>query len=181
MTVEAVFVLPVILIVILCLMYMTLILHDKVVLQSVAEEALVRFNQLCHQPSDVLSSEINYDKLLDVSLLGEDNEKHREELMYFINQEVKGKLFICQVNMIDIDITEDSCQIDIEADSKISFSLALEYIKGGKKIFVSQNRDSHHPEEFARKAEVITGTITQVKGADCITEFLSKVGDFLGK
>ncbi len=181
MTVEAVLVLPVILIVILCLMYMTLILHDKAVLQSVAEEALVRCNQLCHQPSDVLSSEIYYDRLLDVNLLGEDNEKHREELKYFIDQEVKGKLLICQVNMIEIDIAKDSCQIDIEADSKISLPMVLEYIKKGKKVYVSQSRDNHHPEDFARKAEVTMGTITQVKGADCITEFLSKVDDFLGK
>ncbi len=180
-TVEAVFIVPTILVVIFSLMYMSLILHDKVVLQTVADEALVRSNQLCHQPSDVLSSEIHYSRLLDTNLLGEKADKHKEELIYYIDQEVKGKLLICDISNITIDLQEDFCQIDIEAVSRISLPMILKYSKNNNQVSVSQQRDFHHPENFARKAEVVLDTVTQIKGMDRIKEFLSKVGDFLNK
>ncbi len=180
-TVETVFVFPIIFVVILTLMYMSLIMHDKVVLQSVAEEALVRSNQLCHQPSDVLSSSIQYNKLLDTSLLGESEDKHKGELAYYISQELEGKLFICEISNIQIHLQEDYCQIAIEADCKVSLPMVIEYIKDCRQISVSQQRSYHLPESFARKAEVILGTVSQVKGVERITQFLNKVGAFLGK
>ena len=180
-TVETSFVLPIIFVVILSLMYLSLIMHDKVVLQSVVEEAMVRSNQLCHQPSDVLSSEIHYSKLLDINLLGESKDKHKEELTYFINQELAGKLFICEVSNIEISLKEEYCQIDLTADSKISLPIVMQYIGDSSQVSVVRQRSYHHPESFSRKAEVILGTVSQVKGWDGVSEFLNKVGDFLGK
>ncbi len=180
-SVEAVFVMPVILTVIYCLMYMALILHDRVVLQSVVEEALVRCNQLCHQPSDVLTSEIHYGELLNVSLLGESEEKHQEELQYFINQELTEKLYISDIRSINIDLQDDSCSITIEADSRISLPLVGQMLAGNKSIVVIEQRDYHNPEQFARLAENILGTAKQIKGADKITGFLHKVSGYLGK
>ena len=180
-TVEATFVLPVILVVIFSLLYMSLILHDKVVLQTIAQEALVRSNQLCHQPSDVLSSEIYYSKLLDTSLLGEQADKHKEELEYYISQEAVRKLFVCEISKIQIELNDESCQIQIEANSKISLSMVLKYINTNNQVSVSQERSFHQPENFARKAEVILGTVEQVKGMDRIKQFLSKVDKFLDK
>ena len=179
-TVEAVFILPLVLAVIFSLMYMSLILHDKMVLQSVAEEALVRCNQICHQPSDVLSSEIHYSKLLDVSLLGENKEKHKEELTYYINQEIKNKLFICEVSNIQIDIQDDYCQIDIQAVSLIGLPMVSRFIGDSQQVVVSEQKSYHNPENFARLSDVILGTVKQIKGAARITEFLNKIGNFLG-
>lgn len=180
-TVEATFILPVLLIIIFTLMYMTLILHDKVVLQGVAEEALVRCNQLCHQPSDVLSSEIHYNQLLDVSLMGESNEKHKEELMYFINKELGGRLLVCTLTDIQINLTEGVCQITITAKSKISLPMVWKYIPHNKQFAVKQKRALHHPESFARKAEALIDTASKLKGMDQVTELLNKVGKFLDK
>ncbi len=180
-TVETVFVFPIIFVVILTLMYMSLIMHDKVILQSVAEEALVRSNQLCHQPSDVLNSLIQYNNLLDTNLLGESKDKHKGELVYYISQELEGKLFICEIGNIQVHLNEDYCQIAIEADCKVSLPMVIKCIKDCSQISVSQQRSYHLPESFARKVEVTLGTVSQIKGVERITEFLNKVGDFLGK
>lgn len=181
LTVEAVFVMPVVFTVIYCLMYISLILHDKVVLQSVTEEALVRCNQLCHQPSDVLTSEIHYSRLLDVSLLGESEEKHQQELSYYIKQELSGKLYICEVRNIDIVLDDDSCQITIDAHSRISLPLVGKMLGNNQSVAVAEQRDFHNPQQFARVAENVLGTVTQIKGADKVTSFLEKVNGYLGK
>lgn len=180
-TVEATLVMPVILMVIFSLMYMSLLLHDKVVLQSVAEEALVRCNQICQRPSDIMSSQIYYSRFLDTSLLGEEKEKHKNELEYYINQTVKGKLVLCEVSSINIVIEEDYCQVELSADSKIHLPMVLQAIGENKQINVAEERNYHNPGNFTRQADVILGTVKQIKGMDRILEFLQKINDFLGK
>lgn len=180
-TVEAALVMPVIFMVIFSLMYMSLILHDKVVLQSVAEEALVRCNQICQKPSDIMSSQIYYNRLLDVSLLGSEKEKHKDEVAYYIQQALKRTLVLCEMGSMNIVIEEDYCQVEITADSKIHLPMVLKAVGKNTQIKVEEERKYHNPGNFARQTEAIMGTVEQIKGMDRILEFLQKVNDFLGK
>ena len=149
-TVEAAFVVPIILGIIFSMIYMLFVLHDKVILHE-----NIRYNVICIDESDG-----NYKKTSDkkTSFEKKSNNKNlsKKDSKEFLNNKIMTKksvsrnLRIFKVKKLKCDVGKMYIKTEVEAISKINIPVIGYFMRKTKKIYIKTKYLKVKPETMMR-------------------------------
>lgn len=177
-TVEAVFIFPIILFIILAFIYFAFYLHDRMVINTVMNEANERLNQSVKQPTDYTSGAIYYDKMTSRTLLCRYNGDYSVEIeaaKKYIKEQLSKKLMIGKVRNIEITKNKHSIATKVAAESQISLLPSRVYLSKYQKSVSIAQCEVNNASEYVRAADVSLDVLSQTKGFDKIVKVIDKI------
>ncbi len=155
-TVEASFIIPIVIFVVMGLIYFTFYLHDKVRLEEVLEKALGQGNLIVINRSKIDGISFSYDTINEDGNWGyfRNTYKDREkDLLEYLNREIESKFFFLKREAISCEVNSFSIHIEIKMRGMISLN-PLQYLwKQKNQITLERKRMLHNPEEILRVYE----------------------------
>ena len=181
-TVETVFIFPIILFIIIAFMVFTMHLHDRMVINCVMNEACERFNQTVKQPTNYETGVICYGKMTDKSLLAKYTGDYGVELRD-METYVKEHLSSCMMLSTIMDVTAEKgindVTVTVKARNRIPLAPLLSYLKDIQKCSYKVQGGIYNPSEYARAADVSLDVISQTGAYDKIQKMFNKIDNAL--
>lgn len=181
-TVEAAFIFPSVLFIIIALIYMGFYMHDKAKINSDINETLLKGKNLVLYEADINTGLIDYDAYLNRGILYslEGNmEDYKTEISDYINKSLDNGLFIASINQVEVNVTYSSLSVEINASMKFPFLEIKKYFTGtGTQIILDRSLEVNSTPEFIRIFDVFSGVVDKMP---LIDETLQKLQEILGK
>lgn len=152
-TVEAVLLVPVVVMVMIALMFSSFYLHDRVVCQTVLEKHAQRQERIRKHPVDVEKGSVQYDKLTDSVILGDIivTKEEKEALSGRIQEELTKRLWIGTVQNVSCEISGISVKANAVITTRLPMKGLMNYLGGLKeKVTFTVKAPIHNPEELVR-------------------------------
>lgn len=177
-TVEAAFVMPIVLLTVFALIYLSFYLHDINRIQSVMDLAIHKAGLTVKHEADIATGRTSYNNINDRGvfflLLGS-TAKEEEQIKNYLGQKLTTGLFLTKVRGIDVDVGKSKLSILVKTETKVSLpGIKFLFFPVSKKVLESEY-PVHNPAEAIRCMEVILKTGSQVKGVDKLKEKLDKI------
>jgi hypothetical protein len=179
-TVEAAFVMPIVILIIFALIYLAFYLHDINKVQGVADLTLHKAALTVKHEADIATGEVTYEDINDrgifYMLLG-NTEKEEEEITELCEQELSQGLFLVKIRSIKVEAGNFNISIAVETAAEITLPglSHLFYVFPDKTI--TGEHVVHNPAETVRCTEVILETASDIKGVD---ELKKKIENMIG-
>lgn len=172
-TIEAVFVLPVVLLTIVSIIYISFYLHDYNRMQGIADRVLHKaiFN-LKHE-SDFGTGKVYYEKIKDEGVFYQfvDNSdiKTKEIEIYLISN-LSDVLFATRIVNVEVNVSKLKTSIKVEGEFQIPIKGLLQVFSSKRDLIVKVSSSNHNPAESVRISEVILDSGSKIKGAEELKE-----------
>lgn len=164
---EAAFILPTVLFIIVGLIYLGFYLHDKNKIQLIINEALIKARNHVQNETDVITGTIDYKTLMGRSILYslDHNSDDRETTIYnFISNGLNRRLFIAALDTVTVNITHYNIEIQVISYMKFPFlGIKKLFSSSGIKVVQTNKSEIHYTTEFIRTFEVFSGVLDKVE------------------
>lgn len=177
-TVEAVFVFPIVFFIILAIIFFTMYLHDRTIIGCVMNEACERFGQTVKQPTDYESGVIYYDKMTEKSLLAKYTESYSKEISSMedaIRNTLKKRMMLSEVMDVQAKKGINDITLTVKTKNTIPFLHALVYLAGIQTCTYEVKGGIYNPSEYARAAGVSLDVLSQTAAYDKVQEIVDKI------
>ncbi|HHU73820.1 MAG TPA: pilus assembly protein [Clostridiales bacterium] len=175
-TVEAAFIMPLIILVIFSIVYLSFYLHDYCKLQGTVDLVLHKAIFSAKHKGKLDTGEVDYENInnrgIFYPILGDKGEME-EQIREYMNLELAKGLFLYQINHINVEVGTLSIQISLEGKTRVSLP-GLLHIKAAQPILEKQFY-IHNPGESIRISEVLLTTAERIKGLESIKKGLEKI------
>ncbi len=180
-TVEAAFVMPIVILTVFALLYLSFYLHDLCRIQGAVDITLHKAGLIMKHESELETAEIDYEHIKDQEIFDlwqEDSKDEEQELEAYLQRELSKGLFLTKV--ADIEATVESTKLSISSriNTPISIPWVRELMASNSHKVISGEYPLHDPAETIRVCEVILDTASQIKGVD---ELKNKIEVFFRK
>ena len=155
MTVEAAFIIPMILFIIFSLMYLTFHLHDKVRLETVIEQAL---GKDCEEDWEYENGSYK---------------EQEEERIKYLEKELETGFFLLEKNQVSCEINGFSVKIKIVMKENVSLNPVKKLGSGEGLVILERERILHNPEEVLRVYEGLKIVLNYVEDARFVKNYLA--------
>ncbi len=179
-TVEAVFLMPMITVIVFLLILVAMFLRDVSVARSIAYEALLEGRQLVE--CDVIpgTDDTMYERTLQNGIfsriLRDTYEEDAGVTTSYFGKNLVNRLWIGEFRNVDVDVTESKIQVTVSVVASGPFAGLWEWIPGG---FFSEEivfeEDWHDVSEKTRIYTAVVRTGLRIKGADAVISGLRKL------
>lgn len=178
-TVEAAFVMPMIIFIVIALIYMSFYMHDKSRIQSILDTAITQSSLMIKHEMDSTNREIDYEHIdargIYYPVIGS-VEKERNAIIEMVKAQLSSGLFIANIENITVEADHLDIQIKVCARMKISILKVKEFFYGsGTQVTITSRGRVHYPAEFVRRFDVVEGVAHDIKGYDEIILKLQKI------
>ena len=156
MTVEASFVIPMVIFVIFALMYQAFHLHDRVRMETVMERALGKGDFLVSQRGGEKGSSYEYENINEKGNWGyfqSDYKELEEEVGNYLKEELERGFYTFQIERCICKIDGFTLQIKIIMRKTISFHPIKNFLGEASYVILERKRVLHSPEELLRVRE----------------------------
>lgn len=164
---EAAFILPTVLFIIIGLIYLGFYLHDRNKIQLVINESLINARNYVQNETDVITGTIDYTTLIGRNILYslEVNFEDKETIIYnYISNKLRGRLFIAAPESVTINITHYNINIQVISFMEFPFlGIKKLFTSSGIKIVQTNKSEIHYTTEFIRIFDVFSGVLDQVE------------------
>lgn len=176
-TLEAMFVFPVVFFLVITLCYMTFYLNDYVRLQGIIENYAVE-EGMCIKDSDELLVAPSYKerKSRGISYMFGDLKKQQNSLALALEKSIENEKIIGKLEQVTVKIS--GAKIDVTVEMSIDVGIPQVHTNmGGSPFRYSMNTTVwiHNPEEFLRAYTKLKDTWESTKGDKLIKEKLSEI------
>lgn len=177
-TVEAAFVMPIVILAIFALLYLSLYLHDICRIQSVMDLALNKVGMTVKQESDFKTGRVHYEKIGKrntfqlFSGIGEEEEKQIES---YLQEDISKGLFLMKIKAIDVKADQFKIKINIETNTKVTLPGISGLFRQFDNTVVAGEYPVHNPPETIRCTQVILETGSGIKGVDQVKEKIEAI------
>lgn len=177
-TVEASFVMPIVIVTIFALVYLSFFVHDRCRLQGVVDKVLHKATLTIKHEADIRTGVINYEEINDrgvfYSLLGNRQYENRK-LENYLQQELKGGLFLLEATSVNAEVDVFRITIEVKATSNLTLLFFQSIWKQFFYTKVISSAPIHNPADTIRYTEVILDTGSSIKGVDDLKEMLENL------
>lgn len=177
-TVEASYLLPIVIFTIFSFLYLAFFLHDRGILQGITDEAVHKATIMFKQEVSLQTGEIRYERIGDrdifYGVLG-DRLKEEKDLNQYLSEKFKGKLLLYRISSIDTAVTNKNITVKVEAKAKVEFPFLRRLMNPFQSIAIVEEGRLHNPAEMVRLSEVILDTGSNIKGFEELRESLEKL------
>ena len=175
-SVEAVFLVPFIIFVIMALFYLAFYIYDRAVIQSTLDRMVIREGQqLCH-PTDINTGAVRYDMINQRSLFysinynkGAENQK----IQSYIKKELKNKLSITTISKIEGNMNQGNIEASVRGSINIPFLPAKKYLMDLLHYQVNIKSKVYNPTKFSWIADGILDAVDDTAVYNCVRKYLN--------
>ncbi|HHT88107.1 MAG TPA: pilus assembly protein [Clostridiales bacterium] len=173
-TIEAVFIMPVVLFIIVFIIYLSFFLHDYCRIKGTVDMVLYKAAINLKHESDIETGKINYDEInkgLINQILEKPNTKEREIEDYISRQLSKG---LIASRITDVHASKGISRLTLKVEAEFMFPLkGWQWLTAiDNNLVVKAGSVYHHPANTIRISEVILDTGSKIKGYDKIKEII---------
>ncbi|NLK28226.1 MAG: pilus assembly protein [Clostridiales bacterium] len=176
-TVEAALVMPMVILIIFSIFYLTFYLHDRNRIQSSIDRALYRAGFMTKHKSNMFTGEIYYENINDrtvlYSLVGDTGEIEND-IRRYVQDSLSSGLFLSKVREVEVEVGKFSITIQIKVQTDDRIPLMKFFQPKGYERMKSKFQ-VHDPAEAIRISEVILDTGGKVKGVKELKEKLDQL------
>jgi hypothetical protein len=175
-TVEAALLFPCILIFIIGLLYLGFYMHDKVKLQSVLNNTMVKARALILNEADMNTGLMDYEEYKKRGifyLLNNNMTSKEEEIKTYFEKEIENGLFISDIKSVHV--TASQSKVSIKADAHMEFPLIdiqELFVTSGLMFRMEGTFEIHNPMEFIRIFDVFSNTASKAGTVDKVLKDL---------
>jgi len=184
MTVEAAFIVPIVLFIIFALMYLAFNLHDRVRMETVLEKALGKGDYVVAQRSDTDGGAIDYDSLNEKNNWGyfrSGNKQQEEEIRKYIEEELEKGFFILEKEKILCETDGFAVKIEIMMRQKVTLNPVKALLGEEEMIRLKRVKNIHNPEEIIRIFEGLEMVINYEEDAEFAKNYVANTQTTLEK
>ena len=153
MTVEAAFIIPIVIFIIFALMYLAFELHDRVRMETVMERALGKGDFLVSQRGREDGSPFEYEKVNKNGNWGyfrSDYKELEEEIRNYLKEELEKGFYTFQAEKIICEVNGFTVQIKMVMRKRMSFHPIKNFLGESSYVTLERKRVLHSPEELLR-------------------------------
>jgi len=180
-TVEAVFVMPVVLLTVFALIYLAFYLHDRCRIQGIVDQTLHNASVSLKHETDPETGRADYDRIGDRGvyylLLG-DRSESETKFQSYLGKELSGGLWLTRVTRIQADMHRTELEITVGTKTEIAIPWINSFFASFSKDEIRGEATIHDPAETIRICEVVLDTGAQIKG---VGKLMEKIDEILGK
>lgn len=183
-TVEAAFVVPIVLFVIVALIYLTFYLHDRVRLEEVVESALRQGNLLVVQRSLLDGKSVDYSKCNELGNWGYWKISYgTEELQIkeYLEGELEQGFFFLSKESVSCEVNGFLIEVKVKMRGKISLNPIQNFWKSEPEVTLKRSIPIHNPEEVLRIYEGLQIIVESTESAEFIKNYMEKFKNFKEK
>lgn len=177
-TVEAVFIIPIVIFVILALCYMTFYMRDKVKIEKLLNQTAEKSSLFIKRQRDFATEEIQYENINSRSLfyIIKNLSKEKIYIEEYLKEQLKQNLLLGELEYLEIEITSMRVQIKTYISIHIGiFYIQKYFTKTGLLLCQEAQVQVYRPEEFVRAYTTINESLSQSNGYRKIKEYLEKI------
>lgn len=180
-TVEAAFVMPIVIVTVFALIYLAFYLHDYCRLQGAMDKVLHKAAISVKHEADIKTGKVAYEAINDRGifyLVFGSTQEDKMQILEYLKQELTGFLFITKINHVVVDVGKLNISMSVEAKASVRLPIFQGLFDRFASISIEEGSSVHNPAETIRFAEVILDTGSEIKG---VKELKGKLEKFLGK
>jgi hypothetical protein len=177
-TIEAVFVMPIVIFSIFTMIYLAFYLHDMNRIQGMLDQTLYKASTYLKHEADLDSGEVYYQKIGDRGvfyLLAGNTEENEREIQKYLQKKLSYGLFITHIAGVKVEIGESKVTTVVEADSKVTMIVVKKIFDPFSHSVMKGEAEIHNPVETIRRLEVILDTGAKIKGVSELKEKLNNI------
>lgn len=180
MTVEAAMVFPIVLFTVFSLVYASLYLHDKVVIQSVMRQVVGTAEIAARYPVNSSLEQISYENINNRGIFFSIHSNYEVENRLYSNQLLKqlsGRLYITDITKCEIELTYSNVKASVRCFIKIPIQSVCLMLGKDKMHYNDEvSIDVFRVTEFVRVFDVFSDVVTDTKVGD---QAISKLQDII--
>jgi len=178
-TVEAAYVMPVVIFVVFAVIYLAFYLHDYCVLQGAVDRTVQRADFYSNQVSDMEAGEIYYEAVnsrgVFYPILGDAFASDMEgPMLRVFEQGLGGRLFLYEVVSLQAEVDQYKIELSVNANRKIHLPIFGKAFYSFEDVSITGRCSTHRPAETVRFMEVVMDTASEIKGVGELKEKLEK-------
>ena len=177
-TVEAAFVMPIVIFTIIALILLSFYLHDTCRVQGIVDKTLNKAGMCVKHEADFASGDIFYERMNDRGvfyLLFGSTEKEKEQMEEYLVKELSEGLFLSHIKAITVDVEKTKIILAVDMDTNITLPFFTSLFQQNKYTQIKGEYPVHDPAEKIRRTEVILDTGSSIKGVDKLKEKFEKI------
>lgn len=177
-TVEASFIMPIVIFTIIALIYMAFYAQDINRIQSSTDISLHKASFALKHSSDLVTGRVFYENIGDrgvfFALL--DNSAQKEEaIKKLMERYLSGKLYMLKEFRVKIVTTNSKLTVVLIAKGTIPLPILKEVFQPYSEIIIYEEYIVHNPAETLRSMEVILDTGLKIKGVNALQKKLKEL------
>jgi hypothetical protein len=176
-TVEAAFVMPIVILTVFALIYLAFYLHDYNRIQGIVDLVIHKAGITIKHDADIATGRISYEDINDRGVfytLTGDLPVEESKIGKLLDQELSKGLFITHIIKAEVEAGKLDIKINVLAKTHIGLPLFQNAFNKLLNINVESTYPVHNPAETVRACEVILDTGSKIKGADKLKDVLEK-------
>jgi len=178
LTVEAAYILPIIIFTIFALIYLAFYLQDMCRIQGMLDKTLIKAGFAVKHEADIATGEVAYDRINDRGvfyLAVGSTEKEEKQIQKYLQQELAEKLFLSNIKSVKVEVGKFKITLAVEANTKVSLPGIRYLFDRFSYTEITGEYPIHNPAETIRRAEVVLDTGSKIKGVDELKERLERI------
>lgn len=172
-TIEAVFIMPIVIFIIVTIIYITIYLHDYNRMYCVTDRILHKAILNIKHESDIETGKLNYEEIkkqgVFYQIFGISDEKEEDIENYLMEKLTEG---LIATKIDEVDVKGSKLKMTIKVKGKFQIPIkGLSYIFSSKKnLLVEVSANNHNPADTIRISEVVLDTGSKIKGVNELIE-----------
>lgn len=177
-TIEAIFVIPVVLLTTLSIIYISFYLHDYNRMQGITDRVLQKVILNLKHESDFETGKVYYEKIKNQDVFYQfrpiSDSKTKEMETYLINK-LSELLFATRITDVEVNVSKLRTDIKVEGEFQIPIKGLSHVFYSKRNLIVKVSSSNHNPAESVRISEVILETGSKIKGAEELKEKINSL------
>lgn len=178
-TIEAALILPGIFFVIIGLIYLGFYMHDKIRLQVITNETLIKGKAFIRNEAILNSGSIVYEDYYERGILyclNNDLKDKEEKIKTYIRTRLERGFFITSIKKINVTASQSELSVEIIAQMKFPFlGIQQFFLDSGTTVLVENKIQIQNTAEFIRIFDVFLGVTEKMEAVDTVLKKLQEI------
>ncbi|MBB2184690.1 pilus assembly protein [Lachnospiraceae bacterium MD1] len=181
MTVEAAFVMPIVIFVVFALLYLSFYLHDKCRIQGIINKTLHKASITLKHEADIDTGNLSYETIGERGvfyLLMGNNDMEASQIQQYLQQELSEGLFLTRIAEVNSEVGKTKVKLSVETETSVSLYWVKQLFSSLAHGTIKEDSGIHNPAETLRQMEVVLDSGSRMKG---VSQLKDKLEGIFGK
>lgn len=173
-TIEAVFVVPIVLFTIVSIIYISFYLHDYNRMRGMTDRTLHRASFYVKHEFDIEKGKIHYEEIKDQGIIcqvfDKSSDTNEDEIETYLMKKLSDGLFATRITDIEVKLDKLKTSIKVTGEFQIPIKGLSKVFFSNKALIIDVSASNHNPAEAVRISEVVLDTGSKIKGIDKLKE-----------
>lgn len=173
-TIEAVFIMPIVLYTMVCIIYLSFYLHDYCKIQGITDMVLHKAVMNLKYSADIETGKVNYDEINKgiFNRIFEKSDLLERDIESYLGKSLSKGLIAISISNIHVSKGLGKISVRVEGRLKIPLKGVQGMISSNGNLIIEAKASNHYPADSIRISEVILDTGSKIKGFEKLKEKL---------